>query len=44
MNTVAQLLDAKGHTVHSIESSDSVLNAIKSRAQLGLGALVVMEN
>lgn len=44
MNTVAQLLDAKGHTVHSIESSDSVLNAIKSMAQLGLGALVVMEN
>lgn len=44
MNTVAQLLDAKGRTVHSIESSDSVLNAIKSMAQLGIGALVVMEN
>ena len=44
MNTVAQLLDSKGHIVHSIDADDSVLNAIKQMAKLGIGALVVMEN
>lgn len=44
MTTVAQLLDTKGNTVHSIDANDSVLNAIKSMAKLGIGALVVMEN
>ena len=44
MTTVAQLLEDKGNTVHSIETSDSVYDAIKSMAQLGIGALVVMEN
>ena len=44
MKTVAQLLDTKGNTVHSIDANDSVLNAIKLMAELGIGALVVMEN
>lgn len=44
MNTVAQLLNSKGHTIHSIGPNDSVLDAIKSMAQKKVGALLVMDN
>ena len=44
MTTVAQLLNSKGHTVHSINAGDSVLDAIKLMAQRSIGALVVMES
>ena len=43
MTTVAQLLNSKGHTIHSIAPDDSVLDAIKKMAEEKIGALVVMD-
>ena len=44
MNTVAQLLNSKGHSIHSIGPDNSVLEAIKLMAQLKIGALIVLDN
>ena len=44
MKTVAQLLESKGHTVHTIDPDDFVLDAVKKMAKQKIGALVVMEN
>ena len=43
MKLVKQLLDAKGHNVLSISPDASVLDAIKTMAEKGVGALAVME-
>ena len=44
MNTVAQLLNEKGHSIYSIDPSASVFEAIKLMAERKIGALLVMEN
>ena len=43
MESVSQLLKAKGSTVFSIESGESVLVAVKLMAEKSIGALLVME-
>lgn len=44
--TVAQILRSKpdsGRTIHMVEKSDSVYNAIKLMAEKSIGALLVMD-
>jgi CBS domain-containing protein len=41
---VAQVLKHKGHTIYSIEPDLPVLEAIRSMAQFGIGALLVMQD
>ena len=43
MNTVRQLLQAKGHEVLSIEPHNSVYNAMQLMAARNIGALLVLE-
>ena len=43
MNTVKQLLDAKGHDVWAIAPGDSVYDALKLMADKGVGAVLVLE-
>ena len=43
MKLVKQLLDNKGHEIHSIEPDASVFDAIKLMAEKEIGALLVME-
>jgi len=43
MNTVKQLLDAKGHDVWAIAPGDSVYDALKLMAEKGVGAVLVLE-
>jgi len=43
MNTVKQLLDAKGHDVWAIAPSDSVYDALTLMAEKEIGALLVLE-
>jgi CBS domain-containing protein len=42
MGTVADLLQAKGHEVHSIESGASVLDAIRRMVDRNVGSLLVL--
>lgn len=44
MQTVRQILENKNNEVHSVTPGDTVLTAIKRMAELGVGALVVLEN
>ena len=44
MTTVAQLLNSKGHTTHSITPDESVLDAIEKMAKMKIGALIVLHN
>jgi CBS domain-containing protein len=44
MQSVKQMLEGKGHAVHGVTPDDTVLTAIKRMAELGVGALVVLEN
>jgi CBS domain-containing protein len=45
MKTVAEILKEKGdRTVHTIESTASVLEAVERMAQKNIGALVVLEH
>ena len=44
MDTVQQLLNSKGNTVHTIHPDASVLDAIKEMADRDIGALVVVES
>lgn len=45
MKPVGDILKSKGsHKVHTISPDSSVLDAIRSMAEHGIGALVVMEN
>ena len=44
MHSVKQILEGKGSEVHGVLPGDSVLTAIKRMAELGVGALVVLEN
>ncbi len=44
MKTVGEILDKKGREVHTIETGESVLNAIQKLADFGIGALVVQKN
>ncbi len=41
--TIKQLLDKKGRQVHTIGPDESVFEAIRRMAELGIGALVVTE-
>ncbi len=41
--TIKQLLDKKGREVHTIGPEESVFEAIRRMAELGIGALVVTE-
>ena len=43
MTMLSQLLDLKGHTVHSVAPDDVVLDAIRVMAERHVGALLVME-
>ena len=43
METVKQLLQAKGTAVHAIAPDASVLDAIRLMAEKGIGALVVLD-
>lgn len=43
MKTVKHLLQEKGHTVVTIDSEDSVLNAMQKMAANSIGALLVMK-
>ena len=44
MQTVKQMLEGKSNDVHGVTPDDTVLTAIKRMAELGVGALVVLEN
>lgn len=44
MQTVKQMLEGKGNEVHGVTPDDTVLTAIKRMAELGVGALVVLDN
>jgi CBS domain-containing protein len=43
MDSIPQLLDAKGHGVWSVSPDDSVFDAIKKMADQKIGSLVVLE-
>ena len=43
MTTIANLLKNKGHEVWSVAPTDLVFDAIKSMAEKGVGALLVMD-
>lgn len=44
MQAVKQILEGKTNQVHSVTPDDTVLTAIKRMAELGVGALVVLED
>ncbi|HUS95770.1 MAG TPA: CBS domain-containing protein [Hyphomicrobiaceae bacterium] len=44
MTTVKQVLDAKGHDVHSISPDASVFEALKVMSEHDIGSLAVLEN
>ena len=43
MNTIRELIESKGHDVWRIGPDDSVLDAMKTMAEKGVGALMVMK-
>jgi CBS domain-containing protein len=43
MQTVKQILDAKGYQLHAVAPATSVYDALRKMAQEGIGALVVLE-
>lgn len=44
MKTVAQILNAKGHDIWSVQPDDTVLDSLKMMANKGVGALLVMND
>jgi CBS domain-containing protein len=44
MTMLSQLLDAKGHEVHSVAAGASVLEAIRQMAERHIGALLVIDD
>ena len=44
MKTVAQILNAKGHAIWSVQPDDTVLDSLKMMADKGVGALLVMND
>ena len=44
MKSVKEILQQKGHEVHTIAPDETVLEGIKKLARLGIGSLVVVEN
>jgi CBS domain-containing protein len=44
MVLLSQLLDSKGHSVHSVAPGASVIDAIRSMAENHVGALLVMDD
>ena len=44
MKTVAQILNAKGHDIWSVQPDDTVLDSLKMMADKGVGALLVMND
>ena len=42
--SIHNLLDGKGYQIHSVSPDTTVYDAIKLMAELGIGALLVMEN
>jgi CBS domain-containing protein len=43
MKTVKQVLDTKGHQIHSVAPGASVYEALQKMAQEGIGALAVLD-
>ncbi|HXV35551.1 MAG TPA: CBS domain-containing protein [Myxococcota bacterium] len=43
MQTVKQILDAKGYQLHAVDPATSVYDALRKMAQQGIGALVVLD-
>jgi CBS domain-containing protein len=43
MKTVKQVLDTKGHEIHSLSPEATVYDALHKMAQEGIGALVVLD-
>ncbi len=44
MHTIDQILDRKGRDTHWVAPDSSVFDAIRRMAELGIGALLVMDN
>lgn len=44
MHTIQQILEIKGHDIYSVEPDSIVFDAVRKMAELGVGALLVMEN
>ena len=43
MKTVKQILDKKGHEIHSVTPDSTVYEALQKMAQQGIGALIVLD-
>ena len=44
MTTVQQILDAKGHEIHSVRPDDTVLHALQTMASQNVGAVLVKDD
>jgi len=44
MQTIRQILDRKGGQIWAVKPNDSVLDAVRRMAELGVGAILVMED
>lgn len=44
MHTIRQILMEKGQDIHSVASGDTVFDAIRKMAELGIGALLVVDD
>lgn len=44
MHTIQQILEIKGHDIHSVQPESIVFDAVRRMAELGVGALLVIEN
>lgn len=44
MHTIRQIPDEKGRDIHAVKPDDTVLEAIRRMAELGIGALLVMDD
>ncbi len=44
MHTIQQILETKGQAIHSVTPDSIVLDAIRSMAELGIGALLVIKD
>lgn len=44
MQTIRQILDRKGGQIWAVKPTDSVLDAVRRMAELGVGAILVMED
>lgn len=44
MNTVQQILDAKGHDIYFVRPDDTVLHALQMMERKNVGAMLVKED